>query len=161
LVAASFAFTPGLGAWFKARFAVSNATNSMIAIGLQNLNTNAFGATDGIWFQKNGGTTSGNFIVSASSTATTSTQAVTMANNTYIDVGWYYDGGGGINSGELQLFANNGEIGHMSLANLPASSTNLAVTIAVENGTAAGNTLSVDYIMAAMQRDVPSQVLLG
>lgn len=164
LTVATFAFNPASAqVWFKARFQLSNATNGVVIIGLQNLNTNALAATDGVWFQKLGGVTTGNFVVSASSTATTSTQSVTMANTTYIDIGWHWNGGGapsfsGLSSGELTLFANGGNIGQMSAANLPATGTNLALTIAVQNNTAAGNTLLVDYVMTAVERDAVSQV---
>lgn len=165
LTVATFAFNPASAqVWFKTRFQIGDATNSLIAIGLQNLNTNAFAATDGVWFQKNAGVTTGNFICSASSTATTSSAAVTLANNTYVDVGFYWNGGGGpgaagLSSGEITLFANNGNIGQMSAANLPVPGTNLALTIAIENGSAAGQTLLLDYIMAAVERDAPSQLL--
>jgi len=156
LVVASFAFVPGLQAWFKARFQVSNATNSGLVVGLQNLNTNAFAATDGVWFQKSETSTTLNAIVSASSTATTSSWGLTMANTTYVDVGFYYDGG---TSGVLQLYANGTPVGSVSTTNLPASTTNLALTIALENGTAAANTLLVDYVLAAVERESPSQIL--
>ena len=156
LKAATFAFISGLQAWFKARFQVSNATNSGLAIGLQNLNTNAFAATDGVWFQKAEASTTLNALVAASSTTTTSGWSATMANTTYIDVGFYYDGGA---SGVLQLYYNGAPVGSVVTTNLPASSTNLALTIAVENGTAAAETLLVDYVLVAVERESPSQLL--
>ena len=156
LTVATFAFTPGLQAWFKARFQVSNATNSGLAIGLQELNTTAFAATDGVWFQKSEASTTLNALVAASSTTTTSSWSLTMANTTYVDVGFYYDGG---LSGVLQLYANGNPVGSVVTTNLPASSTNLALTIALENGTAAANTLLVDYVMVGVERESPSQIL--
>jgi hypothetical protein len=159
LTVATFAFNPATAqVWFKTRFAVTNATNAQIYIGLQNLNTNASAATDGVWFQKLAASTTGNFVASASSTATTSTQGVTLANATYIDVGFYYDGA---SPGEINLYANNGSIGKMSSTNVPATTTNLALTMAVQNGTAATESLYVDYILAAVERDVPAQQLLA
>ena len=154
LVAATFAFVPGLQAWFKSRFQVSNATNSGLIIGLQNLNTNAFAATDGVWFYKAEASTTLNAVVAASSTATTSSWGLTMANTTYVDVGFYYDGG---QSGVLQLYANGSPVGSVATTNLPPSSTSLALTMAVENGTAAAETMLVDYVLAAVERESPSQ----
>ena len=156
LTVATFAFTPGLQAWFKARFQVSNATNSGLAIGLQELNTNAFAATDGVWFQKAEASTTLNALVAASSVITTSAWGLTMANATYVDVGFYYDGGA---SGVLQLYANGVAVGSVSAVNLPLSTTNLALTLAVENGTAAAETLLIDYVLAAVERESPSQLL--
>lgn len=163
LVTSTFAFAANAQVWFKSRFAVSNATNAIVILGLQNLNTNALAATDGVWFQKNSGGTSGSFIVSASSTQTTSGSSVTLANNTFVDIGFHYNGGSaptfaGLSAGEVLLYANGGNIGQVSAANLPAASTLLALTIAVENGTGAANTLLVDYVLAAVQREFVSQV---
>lgn len=164
LKVATFAFNPANAqVWFKTRFQVDDATNAIVAIGLQNLNTNAFAATDGVWFQKNAAVTTGNFIVSASSTATTSTPTVTLANNTYVDLGFYWNGGGtpgfaGLPSGEIYLFANGANIGQVSAANIPAAATNLALTVALENGSAAARTMLVDYILAAVQRDFVTQL---
>ena len=151
LKVATFTFTPGIQAWFKCRFSIGDATNSIIVLGLQNLNTNALAATDGVWWQKNAGGITGNWMVSASSTATTSGQALTLVANTYNTVGFYYDG---LN---LNLYYTGSPVGTVSAANLPLSTTNLALTMAVENGTSAAQTLLIDYIMAAKQRGVVSQ----
>ena len=150
LKVATFAFTAGLQLWFKTRFSIGDATNSEIILGLQNLNTNAFAATDGVWFQKNAAGTTGNILVAKSSTTTTSTQALTLVANTYANVGFYYDGAA------LNVYMNDVASGTVAVTNLPASSTNLAVTMAVANGTAAGQTLLVDYIMVAAERAVTS-----
>lgn len=150
LKVATFAITPGLQFWFKARFSTADATNSEIILGLQNLNTNAFAATDGIWFQKNAAVTTGNIIVAASSTATTSTQTITLVNSTYANVGFYYDG---LN---INVYYDDTPSGTVSATNIPASSTNLALTLASANGTSAAQTLLVDYIMAAAERAVTS-----
>ena len=154
LVVATFAFVPPLSLWFKTRFQLANATNPGLAIGLQNLNTNAFAATDGVWFQKNEASTTLNAIVSASSVATTSNWALTMANATYIDVGFHFDGGT-----DLSLYANGAKVGSVPTTNLPLSTTSLALTMAIENGTAAVNTLLIDYVMVGVERESPSQTL--
>ena len=135
---------------------MSNATNAIAIIGLQNLNTNALAATDGAWFYKAGGATALNLVLANASTQTTSTASQTMANNTYVNAGFYYDGGA---SGVVACYFNDNLVGNVATTNLPAASTNLALTIALENNTAAGNTMLVDYVMAAVQRDSPSQLL--
>jgi hypothetical protein len=152
LKAATFAFIAGQQVWFKARFQIADATNSSIILGLQNLNTNAFAATDGVWFSKIATSTTMSAVVAASSTSTTSSAPsnLTVANATWANVGFYYDGAA------MNLYFNDTSTGNVSVANLPAASTNLAVTIAVKNGTAAGQTLLLDYIMAAAERQVDS-----
>jgi hypothetical protein len=150
LKAATFAFTAGQQAWFKCLFTCADMTNSGIIVGLQNLNTNAFAATDGVWFFKAPASTTINAIVAASSTSTTSTQGATLTNSVYSSVGFYYDGAA------LNLYFSGAPVGTVSVANLPPSTTNLALTIAVENGTAAAQTLLVDYIMVGVQRGLLS-----
>jgi hypothetical protein len=152
LKVATFSFTPGIQAWFKCRFQIGDATNSQIVLGLQNLNTNAFAATDGVWWQKSVGVTTGNFIVSASSTQTTSGAALTLVANVYNTVGFYYDGS------NLNLYYTGSAVGTVATTNLPPSTTNLALTIAVNNGTSAAQTMLVDYILAAKQRGTVVQV---
>ena len=148
LKVATFAFAAGMQVWFKARFQIADATNSMIILGLQNLNTNAFAATDGVWFQKLSGVTTGNIVLSASSTQTVGGSTVTLANATWANVGWYYDGAA------MNPYFNDTPVGNPATTNLPAAGTNLAVTIAVKNGSAAGQTLLLDYVMVAAERQV-------
>jgi hypothetical protein len=150
LKAATFAFAAGQQVWFKARFQIADATNSLIILGLQNLNTNAFAATDGVWFYKPSASTTMSAVLAASSTQTTSSAPsnLTIANATAANVGFYYDGAA------MNLYFNDVNTGNVSVANLPAAGTNLAVTIAVKNGTAAAQTLLLDYILAAAERQV-------
>ncbi len=155
LKVATFAFTGGLQAWFKARFSCADVTNSQIALGLQNINTNAFAATDGVWFEKDVASTSMFAKVAASSTATTSGQSLTLVNSTMANVGFYYDGAA------LNLYFNDTPVGTVAVTNLPPSTTNLALTIAVMNGTSAAQTLLVDYVLAAVQRDTMTGLNAG
>ena len=148
LKAATFAINAGLQTWFKARFSCADVTNSQIIFGLQNLNTNAFAASDGIWFEKDVAAVTMAAKVAASSTATTSTQTLTLVNSTYANVGFYYDGAA------INLYFNDAPVGTVSATNIPLSTTNLALTIAVMNGTAAAQTLLVDYVLAAQERAV-------
>lgn len=145
LKAASFAIVAGSKAWFKARFSLSNATNAALTLGLIQTTTTPLTVTDGLYFSKAAASTTLNLITAKASAA--STVAVgTLANTTYVNVGWHYDG-----ASAIAAYLNNVKVGSLAVTNLPTANLNL--TIAVSNGTAAANTLNVDYIGAFNERD--------
>ena len=72
---ASFAMTSGYPAFFKARFKVSDATQSDLQFGLVIVDTSPLDATDGIYFQKDDGAATLDFYVRKNAT-TGSTRAL-------------------------------------------------------------------------------------
>lgn len=144
LTAATFQVVQGQQAWFKARFNISNATNAALIVGLIQTTTTPLTVTDGIYFRKSAASTTLNFITASASTLTTVNAGV-LANTTYANVGWWYDG-----ISTVKAFVNGNPVGQ-SLTNLPFA-TNLNLTLAVSNGTAAANTLLIDYVFCATER---------
>lgn len=145
LKAASFAITAGKDCWYKARFKVSNATNAALVMGLIQTTTTPLTVTDGFYFSKAAASTTLTAKVAKSSTAS-SVNAGTMADDTYVVVGMHYNADYGI----VTVYFNGNRVGQLAITNLPTANLNL--TIAVSNGTAAANTLTVDYVMAATLR---------
>lgn len=141
----SFLFEAGKKLWFKTRLKVSNATSSTFAIGLQITDTSPLDVTDGVFFAKAGGSTSVTLEVEKNNTATSSTVA-TMANDTFITLGFYYDGVSGIS-----YFADGVQIGTSAVTNLPDDEL-LTVSLALKNTTTSARVLTVDYVLAAKQR---------
>jgi hypothetical protein len=147
LKAASFAIVAGSKAWFKARFNISNATNAALVIGAIQTTTTPLTVTDGIWFSKAAASTALNFNIAKASAVTTVSSVATLANTTYLNVGWHYDG---VQS--VTVYVNNVRVGGTTvLTNLPTANLNL--TMAVSNGTAAANTLLIDYVGMFAERD--------
>lgn len=144
LLNTTFVITAGKQAWFKCRFSLSSATNAAAVIGLQITDTTPLAATDGIWFSKAAASTALNLVVEKSSTATT-TAVGTMADATYVDVGFYYDG-----SSSIGVFLNGSKVASSVTDNLPTAQ--LCISAAVANGTAAANTMNIDYILSATER---------
>ena len=140
----TFAFTAGKQAWFKARFKLSSATNAAAVIGLQITDTTPLAVTDGVFFSKAAASTTLNLVVEKSSTATT-TAVGTMADDTYVEVGFYYNG-----TDTIVAYLGGQSVATSVVTNLPAHT--LCVSIAVANGTAAANTMSIDYLFAATER---------
>ena len=145
-VGESFLFESGKKMWFKARFKVSDATESDFVMGLQITDTTPLDVTDGVFFQKDDGDTDLDFHVEKDDTATTATAIHTMADDTYLTVGFYYDG-----KSEVQVFVNSVKQTSLATTNLP-DDEELTISFGVQNGEAAAKTMSVDYILAAKER---------
>ena len=141
----SFLFATGKPLWFKARLKVSNATTSTFAIGLQITDTSPLDVTDGVFFIKAGGSTSITLQVEKNNTATSSTVA-TMADDTFVTMGFYYNGVDGI-----AYFADGVQIGTSAITNLPDDEL-LTVSMALKNTTTSARVMTVDYVLAAKAR---------
>jgi hypothetical protein len=150
-VGESFLFESGLPLFFKARFKVSDAIQSDLIIGLQITDTTPLAVTDGVYFQKDDGDANLDFHVVKNSTSSTETAITTLANNTYITVGFYYDG-----DSKIKYFAgtdsrNPAYLGEVSITNLP-NDEELTISFALQNGEAIAKTMSIDYIFVAKER---------
>jgi hypothetical protein len=154
-VGESFALTAGKRAFFKARFKVSDATQSDLIIGLCVTDTTLMGATagagvsDGVFFSKDDGVAT--LDVQCQKNATTGqTRAAaiaTLANDTFVTVAWAYDG-----KGEVAYFVNDVQLGTLAGTAAYLPDTTLAVSFGLMNGEAVAKTMTVDYLFAATER---------
>ena len=141
----SFRFSSGKQLYFEARFKVSDATQSDLSIGLQITDTSPLDVSDGVFFTKADGSTSVSFLVEKNGTATT-TSVATMANDTFITLGFNYDGGA-----VMQYCVNGVVAGTSAVTNLP-DDEDLTISFAIQNGEAVAKTMTVDYIFVAKER---------
>jgi hypothetical protein len=141
----SFRFASGKELFFEARFKVSDATQSDLAIGLQITDTSPLDVSDGVFFLKADGSTSVSFLVEKNGTATT-TSVATLVSDTFITLGFNYDGGS-----VLQYCVNGVVTGTSAVTNLP-DDEDLTVSFAIQNGEAVAKTMTVDYIFVAKER---------
>ncbi|RJQ53487.1 MAG: hypothetical protein C4521_07515 [Actinobacteria bacterium] len=147
-VGESFLLAAGKRAFFKARFKVSDATQSDFVIGLQVTDTSPLDATDGIYFMKDDGDANLDIYCRKDATtgSTSATAIATVADDTYLKVAWYYDG-----SGNLQYFVDDVHKGTLDASSyLP--DTELTISFGIQNGEAVAKSMSVDYIFAAIER---------
>lgn len=144
LIHEPFVLTAGKQAWLKARFSLSSATNAAAVIGLQITDTTPLAVSDGFFFSKPSGATTLNFVAEASSVATT-TAVGAMADGIMVTVGAHYDG-----VSSIFLYLNDNRVASCATTNLPSHT--LTISMAVSNGTAAANTMNIDYILAATER---------
>ena len=102
---------PTQQAWFYTAFKATTAINDQLQVGVAS-SIATLAPTDGIYFNKAAGSTSITFVVrksssslAASAYSTGSTTVATLANATYIRLGWYYDG-----KGNIDVFVNDAKV---------------------------------------------------
>lgn len=145
--AASFTFEAGKAFWYKARFKLDEVIQSDVLMGLYLIDASpiASAPTDGVWFSKLDGSTTLNAIQAKSGGSVVTTAITTMVADTYVTVGFYYDG-----ASSFKYFLNDVVVGSAAATNLPT--VPLAVSFVIQAGEAAEKTLSIDYILAAKER---------
>ena len=141
----SFRFASGKKLFFEARLKVNDATQSDLVVGLQITDASPLDVTDGVFFIKDDGSTSVVLRVEKNNTATATTVG-TMANDTFIRLGFYYDG-----DSQIQYFVN-GTLGGASVTTNLVDDEDLTVSFALQNGEAVAKTMTVDYIFVAKER---------
>ena len=147
----TFKFESGKKLFFKARFRVSDATESDFAIGLQITDTSPLSVSDGVFFQKDDGDALLDFYIKKDSTATTSTAIATIVDNTYITVGFLYDGSNLIKYYAGTNSKNPTELGNSVVTNLP-DDEEMTISFGIQNGEAVAKSMSIDYIFVAKER---------
>ena len=150
-VGESFKFEAGKKLFFKTRFAVSDATESDFVIGLQITDTTPLAVTDGVYFRKDDGDANLDFVVVKDSTASTATAIATVANNTYLTVGFYYNGVDEIVYAASVDNNNPTVLGKLPVTNLP-DDEELTISFGIQNGEAVAKTMSIDYIFVSKER---------
>lgn len=154
-VGEGFLLSSGKRAFFKARFKVSDATQSDFLIGLAVTDTtlqgsvDGAGVTDGIFFNKDDGDAylDINCQKNATTGQTRAANIATVVSDTFMSVAWAYDG-----VSELKYFVNDVQLGTLDASSTYLPDTELTVSFAIQNGEAVAKTMTVDYLFAALER---------
>ena len=159
LVAESFLPATAKQCAFAARVKISDATQSVCAIGLatEQATTNFFHDTgdlwlydDGIMFRKDDGNTQWDFAIRKDDTETLAENILT-ATTGYVELGFYYNGAGkvvyytALTTPKGDFYTSGG------LDNWP-NDAELTPTLFIENGEAVAKALSVDYLWVGIER---------
>lgn len=154
-VGESFALTAGKRAIFKARFKVSDATQSDLIMGLCVTDTTLMGATagagvtDGIFFSKDDGVATVDVQCQKNATTgqTRAAAVATLADDTFVTVAWAYDG-----KSEVAYYVNDVQLGTLAGTSAYLPDTTLTVSFGLMNGEAVAKTMTLDYVFAAVER---------
>ena len=150
LAVESFKFASGKKSWFKTRFKVSDATQSDWIIGLCITDTTLIdGMSDGVYFKKDDGDASIDFALEKDSSATEASGIATQSDDTFVTLGWYFDGD---TTNGIKYYVDGTHKGTQTTMTNLCTDEELAVSFALQNGAAAAKTMTMDYIFAAQER---------
>ena len=153
LVKEGFKFESGKQIGFHIRFKTNDATQSDIVAGLQLTDTTPLDVTDGVFFLKEDGAATISFIVEKDSTQSTLTLPNSLADDTFMTLGFIYDP----KDQKFHVFQNNVLAGTVVSTNAP-DDEELTLSFGIQNGAAAAKTLSVDYVGAYKERTAVTEL---
>ncbi len=147
LTGESFQYSASKKMFFRARFKISDATQSDFVMGLQITDTTPLAVTDGIYFTKADASAAASFVVTKDSTATTEAAVATIADDTFVTLAFSYDP----QSGKFKVYADDSKVAEVVNTNAPDDEL-LTVSFGIQNGEAAVKTMTLDYVFAAVER---------
>lgn len=141
---------------FAARFKVSDATQSDFVMGLQITDNSPLDVTDGIFFIKADGSTTCTLRVEKNDSAATGT-AATIVSDTFVELAFVYDGAPYQSSTNVTTYAFDIWVDGSYVRTVEATSTvpddeDLCISFGIQNGEALAKTMTIDYILAALER---------
>ena len=146
-----YQFQAGNRSWFTCRFKTSAvAGNISYYVGLRNGSS----ATDGIWFSKAAASTAVNLVSVVNSTSTTLvSNVITAVADTFMEVGFYYDGT------DLICYSGYGptdmgpdaRVSAVTIGSTGTNLTNALIAPVFQITPVATDTLTVDSVLAAQE----------
>ena len=153
LVKEGYKYEAGKQLAFHMRFKTNDATQTDIVAGLQLTDTSPLDVTDGIFFLKADGAATISFIVEKNSTQSTLTLPNSLADDTFMTLGFVYDP----KDQKFHVFQNDVLAGTVVSTNAP-DDEELTLSFGIQNGAAAAKTLTVDYIGASKERTANTEL---
>lgn len=148
----AFKYVAGKNLFFKAKLKVSDATQSDFVMGLGITDTTPLDTTDGIFFIKVDGAATMDLLIEKDNSATTNSSVATVADDTWVTMGFHYDPSGNGGAGSVRIFVDDALVAEeTTLTNIP-DDEELTVSFGIQNGAAAAKTMTIDYILAAVER---------
>jgi len=144
----TFTMIVGNKLWFKARLKCNDVDAADFYVGLFVTDTSpvASAPSDGLWFISDDGDAYLDAHLYSSSASQLSRTAIqSVSDDTYFTVGAYWDG---VNT--VQIFSN--DIKRAEGTGITPTTTQLAVSFGIQNGSAAASTLSLDYLCVIRER---------
>ena len=134
-------------AYFSARFKVNDVDQSDFVMGLGITDTTPLDTTDGVFFISADGDAGLDFLVEKDNSATTTEDVATMADDTFITTTWFIDP----DASKVYYSINNAKPVGVAITNLQ-DDEELTVSFGIQNGEASAQTMTIDYVVAAVER---------
>ena len=150
----SFKWDSSKRMFFSARFKTNDATQSEIIMGLQITDTTPLDVTDGIFFLKVDADTKPDLIIEKDNTSTLSILEMdAMEDDTFVTLSFEYDPldvatGGAV----FRAYQDNVQVGEITGTTNAPDDEDLTISFGIQNGEAAAKTLTIDFILVAVER---------
>jgi hypothetical protein len=143
--AENYKLVSGKPLWFETRLKVSDATQSMLFVGLAITDTTLIaGCTDYVGIRKDDGDAAIDCSVKKNNTETALDGKGTLVDDTYVKLGFYWNGS------SVEFFINGASVGTAS-TNI-VDDEELSISLAFKNGEAAAKTVYYDYVKCVQIR---------
>ena len=150
----SFKWDSSKRMFFSARFKTNDATQSEIVMGLQITDTTPLDVTDGIFFLKIDGDTQPDLIIEKDNSSSLSVVEMdAMEDDTFVTLSFEYDPldvatGGAV----FRAYQDNVQVGEITGTTNAPDDEELTISFGIQNGEAAAKTLTIDFILVAVER---------
>ena len=150
----SFKWDSSKRMFFSARFKTNDATQSEIVMGLQITDTTPLDVTDGIFFLKIDGDTQPDLIIEKDNSSSLSVLEMdAMEDDTFVTLSFEYDPldvatGGAV----FRAYQDDVQVGEITSTTNAPDDEELTISFGIQNGEAAAKTLTIDFILVAVER---------
>jgi len=150
----AFRFDSTKRMFFSSRFKVNDATQSDLVMGLQITDTTSLDVTDGIFFIKGDADTQPDFIIEKDNSSTLSVLEMNaMEDDTFVTLSFEYDPldvatGGAV----FRAYQDDVQVGEITGTTNAPDDEDLTISFGIQNGEAAAKTLTIDFILVAVER---------
>ena len=150
----SFKWDSSKRMFFSARFKTNDATQSEIVMGLQITDTTPLDVTDGIFFLKVDADTKPDLIIEKDNSSSLSVLGMdAMEDDTFVTLSFEYDPldvatGGAV----FRAYQDDVQVGEITGTTNAPDDEELTISFGIQNGEAAAKTLTIDFILVAVER---------
>ena len=150
----AFKFDSTKRMFFSSRFKVSDATQSDLVMGLQITDTTSLDVTDGIFFIKGDADTQPDFIIEKDNSSTLSVLEMNaMEDDTFVTLSFEYDPLDVATGGPVfRVYQDNVQVGEITGTTNAPDDEDLTISFGIQNGEAVAKTMTIDFILAAVER---------
>jgi|TARA_R110002074_G_scaffold25000_5_gene74472 hypothetical protein len=140
--------------FFTSRFKTNDATQSEIVMGLQITDTTPLDVTDGIYFFKSDGDTQPDFVVEKDNDFGISILEMNaMADDTFVTLSFEYDPLDVATGGPVfRAYQDGVKVGQIASTTNAPDDEELTISFGIQNGEAVAKTMTIDFLMAAVER---------
>lgn len=150
----SFKWNASKRMFFTAKFKTNDVTQTDIVMGLQVTDASPLDVDDGIYFLKLDGDNTPDFVVEKDNSSSLSVvQMNAMEDDTFVTLSFEYDPLDVATGGSVfRVYQDDVQVGEVTSTTNAPDDEELTLSFGIQNGEAVAKTLTIDFILAAVER---------